>query len=260
MPVNMVYQPIHLVLPYMVIENILQIENVIVFADYQLPFMPSQKLVGSTGNIPQWHVADRALPSVSNYKTVAFDESVLGWTSFYSYSPTFYTTLNSSFYTSFNGSLWLHHTLGSQSKYSNFYGTIYDSTVTLLLNSNPSVVKNFKTLNYEGSDGWASDTITTSSGDEALPIAKYVAINNYNALENNMFANNFKRKENKFFANLLQDQTSNVTPQSGEILWGFEVSGLKGFFSTVKIKTINSVESGKKELFAVSSTIVESSY
>jgi hypothetical protein len=235
----------------------------------EFPFMPSQKLVGSTSNSPQWHIADRALPSVSNYKTAAFDESVLGWTSFYSYSPTFYTTLNSSFYTAFNGSLWLHHTLGSQSKYSNFYGTTYDSTVTLLLNSNPSVVKNFKTLNYEGSDGWASDTITTSSGDAALPIAKYVAMNNYSALENNMFANNFKRKENKFFANLLQDiggqssvdaGTDIVIAQAGEVLWGFEVSGLKGFFSTVKIKTINSVESGKKELFAVSSTIVESSY
>jgi len=54
--------------------------------------------------------------------------------------------------------------------------------------------------------------------------------------------------------------TDIVIPQAGEVLWGFEVSGLKGFFSTVKIKTINSVESGKKELFAVSSTIVESSY
>ena len=226
----------------------------------EFPFRPSQKLVGSSGNIPQWHIADRATPPASNYSTASFDESVLGWTSFYSYSPTFYTALNSSFYTTFNGGLWLHHTLGIQAKYSNFYGTTYDSDVTLVLNSNPSIVKNFKTLNYEGSDGWASEAITTSSGDAALPIAKYVNISSYSALENNMFANNFKRKENKFFANLLQDQTSNVTPQSGEILWGFEVSGLKGFFSTVKIKTINSVESGKKELFAVSSTIVESSY
>ena len=234
----------------------------------EFPYRPNQKQV-SSGNSPAWKIADRSIPSSSKYSTASFDESVLGWTSFYSYSPMFYTVVNSSFYTAFNGGLWLHHTLGNQTKYSNFYGISYNSDVTLILNSNPSVVKNFKTLNYEGSDGWATDIITTSSGDAALPIAKYVAINNYNALENNMFANNFKRKENKFFANLLQDiggqpaklaGTDIVVPQSGEILWGFEVSGLKGFFSTIKIKTINSVESGKKELFAVSSTIVESSY
>ena len=75
-----------------------------------------------------------------------------------------------------------------------------------------------------------------------------------------MFANNFKKKENKYFANLLQDLTANVNPQAGEILWGNQVGGLKGFFSTVKMAIINSVDPGKKELFSVSSTIVQSSY
>ena len=88
--------------------------------------------------------------------------------------------------------------------------------------------------------------MVSSSGDTALPVTKYVAINNYAALESNMFANNFKKKENN--------------PQAGEILWGNQVGGLKGFFSTVKMAVINSVEPGKKELFSVSSTIVQSSY
>ena len=223
-------------------------------------FRPNQKLVGNIANNPQWYIADRSIPDPSTYKTIAFDESVLGWTSFYSFSPVLYTVLNSSFYTSFNGGLWLQHSLGVQLHYSNFYGTSYDSNVTLVLNSSPSVVKNFKTINYEGGNGWALESMTTSSGDAALPIAKYVATNNYAALENNMFSNNFKRKENKYFANILQDQTNLVNPQDGEILWGYEVSGLKGFYSTVKIRTNNSIETGRKELFSVSSTIVESSY
>ena len=79
-----------------------------------------------------------------------------------------------------------------------------------------------------------------------------------------MFANNFKRKENKFFGNLINNSSST----SGEILWGADSTGIKGFFSTVKMKlewnTINTDDvnyyTKKKELFSVSSDIVESSY
>ncbi len=209
---------------------------------------------------PQPTAADRSVPAVNTYKTAAFDESVLGWTSFFSYKPVFLTALKANFYSLFNGGIWLHHSLGSQTNYSNFYGATYNSDVTLILNASPSVVKNFQTINYEGGNNWFVESMVSSSGDTALPVTKYVAINNYAALESNMFANNFKKKENKYFANLLQDLTANVNPQAGEILWGNQVGGLKGFFSTVKMAVINSVEPGKKELFSVSSTIVQSSY
>ena len=47
----------------------------------------------------------------------------------------------------------------------------------------------------------------------------------------------------------------------GEVLWGASSSGIKGFWSTVKFKLINAdYPTTKKELFAVSSDIVESSY
>jgi len=222
--------------------------------DSNLPNRPIQKIES------QYKIADRSLPAINTYKTAAFDESVLGWTSFYSYKPVSLTTINAGFYSFFNGGTWLHHTLGSQTNYSNFYTFTYNSDVTLVLNSNPSVVKNFKTINYEGGGDWALESMNTSSGDIALPVSKYIAINTYAGLENNMFANNFKRKENKFFANLLQNTTNNVNPQAGEVLWGLQIGGLKGFYSTVKMAVVNSIDPGKKELFSVSSTIVESSY
>ena len=37
--------------------------------------------------------------------------------------------------------------------FGSFYGTVYDSDVTLILNSQPSVIKSFKTINYEGASG-----------------------------------------------------------------------------------------------------------
>jgi len=197
--------------------------------------------------------------------TLSFDESVLGWTSFYSYEPTYVTSLVSDFYSFFNGKLYLHNS----GKYGTFYGITNNSDVTLVLNAHPSVVKNFKTINYEGANGWELESMIASSGDITVPITKYSSPSNINlnslaALELNMFANNFKRKENKFFGNLINNSSST----SGEILWGADSTGIKGFFSTVKMKlewnTTNTDDvnyyTKKKELFSVSSDIVESSY
>ncbi len=44
----------------------------------------------------------------------------------------------------------------------------------------------------------------------------------------------------------------------GEVVWGASSSGLKGFFGEVKME-INNAGAGKKELFAVSTTFVQSS-
>ena len=201
------------------------------------------------------------------YKTATFDESVLGWTSFFSYKPTYVTSLITDFYSFNNGKIYQHNAINS--KYGTFYDITSNSDVTIILNSNPSVVKNFKTLNYEGAMGWELQSMVASSSDVTLPIARFTPpsstnLNTLSALEINVFANNFKRKENKFFANLINN--SSATP--GEILFGADSTGVKGFFSTVKIQLQwNTTDSNdinyytnKKELFSVSSDIVESSY
>ena len=193
------------------------------------------------------------------YKTAAFDESVLGWTSFFKYEPTYVTSLVSNFYSFYNGKIYKQNT-GS---YGQFYGITYPSQVTVVLNSNPSLVKNFKTINYEGGVGWELKSMISSSGDVTLPINKFEApsattLNTLQALQTNVFSNNFKRKENKFFANLI----NNSSPTSGEVLWGASSSGIKGFYSTVIMEVTATTQafSGKIELFAVSSDTVESSY
>ncbi len=192
------------------------------------------------------------------YKTLTFDESVLGWTSFFDYKPDFVTSLKNNFYslkvTTNNGQgVWLHNT----GNYGKFYEIAYDSDVTVILNKEPSLVKNFKTINYEGSDGWQLESMTASSGDISVPVGKYTLQTSLSSLESDLFSNNFKRKEKKFFANLI----NNSPATEGEILWGPSSTGLKGFFTEAKIKLVNSdYPTTKKELFAVSSDIVESSY
>ena len=89
----------------------------------------------------------------------------------------------------------------------------------------------------------------------ALPIEKFVQALTLSGLENQIFSNNFKRKEDKYFATIVND----TQVQNGEIFWGNQTAGVKGFFATVKMKLDKSV-TGKKELFAVSTNFVESSY
>jgi len=195
-----------------------------------------------------------SLQTASKNNTLSFDESVLGWTSFFSFKPTFITSLVSIFYSFYNGKIYQHN-LG---QYGKFYdNAAQDSTVTVVLNKEPSLVKNFKTINYEGVDGWQLQSMIASSSDAASPVGKFTLQTSLSSLESDMFVNNFKRKENKFFANLI-----NVSPATGgEVLWGATSSGIKGFWSTVKFKLVNAdYPTTKKELFAVSSDIVESSY
>ena len=187
------------------------------------------------------------------YKTITFDEGVLGWTSFSSYKPNYSFSLSNVFYTFNTGKLYQHY-LGN---YAQFYGFSYDSDVTIILNSNPSVVKNFKTINYEGALGWELESMVASSNDKTLPIGKYVFQDNLASLETQIWSNTFKKKEDKYFANLI----NNSPAVSGEILYGADMSGIKGFYSTVKMKLNNlSYPTTKIELFSVSSDTVESSY
>ena len=186
--------------------------------------------------------------------TAAFDESVLGWPSFFDYRPSYIASLKNHLYSFHNGNIYLHNVAN---KYGTYYGIAYPSTVTLVLNSNPSIVKNFKTINYEGSDGWALESMIASSGDIIFPISKYIFQQSLADLESQIWSNSFKKKENKYFANLINNSPST----SGEVIFGQDMSGIKGFFSTVKM-TLDNVTyfNVKKELFAVSSAIVESSY
>jgi len=226
------------------------------------------ELANATKVVGGWnsHTKDYvlSLQTNSDYKTATFDEGVLGWTSFSSYKPSHIFSLSNVFYTfnqdvDINGNLGrlYQHYLGP---YAKFYGVTYGSDVTIVLNSQPSVVKNFKTINYEGGPGWELESMVASSTDKTLPIGKYVFQENLASLENQIWSNTFKKKKDKYFANLI----NNSPATNGEILYGADMSGIKGFYSTVKmsISPITQFDTSaiKKELFSVSSDIVESSY
>ena len=213
------------------------------------------RIVGGWDNHTKNYIL--SIQTASGYSTTSFDEGVQGWTSFFDFKPSFMFSLTSTFFSTNSGKLYSHYGSSAHGRFYDAPNNVFPSTVKVVLNSSPSTVKVFKTINYEGNNDWTVSSVVASSGDIAqVPIAKYGNVpTSLVALENEMFTNKFKRKENKYFANLIN--TSPATP--GEILFGASMTGVKGFFTTFDFSLDNSINQ-KRELFAVSSDTVESSY
>lgn len=95
-----------------------------------------------------------------NDQTVGFDEQVNGWTSRYSFLPESGISMNAKYYTFKNGNMWRHN-VAARGK-NNFYGATYPSKVKFIFNNDPSIVKKFKTLAYEGDSGWIANYVNTN--------------------------------------------------------------------------------------------------
>ena len=198
------------------------------------------------------------------YQTLAFDESVLGWTSFFTYKPERIFSIKNKYYSVKEGKLWQHnYSTGQNNDRSIFYDVYSDSNITFVFNPNVSSSKSFQTVNYEGSTGWE---ITQFEGAREYTIndtASFV----YSYTEGGYIENGvqyyagFYDKEGKYKANLINSSAAT----SKEVVFGTSISGVKGYYATVTINTDSSTqvvgEGGKaRELFAVSSEYKESSY
>jgi len=191
-------------------------------------------------------------------QTLSFDENVKGWTSRYSYEPEFGCSLNSSFYTFKYGDLWQH----SDSYIRNsFYGNQYGSYITLIVNEDPSVIKSFKTINYEGTDGWWVYNLTTDT-DTALQITpnNYTdtssGISNgyfYDAIEGLNYKVGFSKLENKYFATI----KNNTAVKEEEVSFGGDISGVKGIYAEIQLRNLGT---DQQNLYTVTATYDKSSY
>ncbi len=221
-------------------------------------------LVNSDKIIGGWDIHNKnyvvSLQKSNEYHTLSFDEDSKGWTSFFDYKPGHLLSLDASFYSTYEGELWEHNAFsdGFNQERGIFYGNRNNSNVTFVFNNEQSLVKTFKTINYEGNDGWEVESITTPSGS-GLRINKASSVTESRStladMQAQLFSNNFKRKENKYFANIVNSSQS----EPGQIVFSSSSSGVKGFFATVKMSVDNTL-TGKKELFAVSTNYTESSY
>ena len=205
--------------------------------------------------------------SPSNYATLTFDELVKGWNSFFTYKPTFVTSLKNKFYSFKNGYIYQHYTNYTGNNRGTFYGEYFPSNITFVFNENSSISKNFQTVNYEGDNGWQVTSFVSDSqrfdsvngawasyDDTTAIVRSYIQTYTDDGV---IYRLGFDRKENKYFANLV----NNSPARDAEVVWGNEMSGIKGYFATVTFSTdVFTDVGGPKELWSVGSNYVVSSY
>jgi hypothetical protein len=201
------------------------------------------------------------------YNTLSFDEKVLGWVSFYDYKPYNAKSLFNRFYTTNQTNLWMHN--AENVLRNSFYGEEpITSSIEFIFNAQPNIVKTFKTVNYEGTNGWE---VTSMISDQTGALAANGGFENFEDetaviksygeglyIEDGIqYRAGFDLKENRYVANVI----NNTPAQPGEIIIGDQASGIKGYFTTLKLTTDATTDlGGTKELFAVGSEYVMSSY
>ena len=110
----------------------------------------------------------------NNYNTLGFEESTNGWISFYDYKPSSGFSSQGKFFTTNGTSVWEHYS--TEVDRGSFYGTSNKSSVKLILNPDPTRVKTFKTIDYEGTNGW--EVISLVSDDTGTDLVNGVWVNN----------------------------------------------------------------------------------
>ena len=221
--------------------------------------------------------------STQTFKTISFDDSVNGFPSFFDYAPDHGDSIKNEYYTIKDGSMWLHYS--PTALRSNFYGTQYKSSIRFIFNPKVSMSKVFKTINYEGGNGWEVNSFKSDITGIHSVGAPEGALNDewglgtrdttalvysYNQGSYDNYGNSFPsqltppinhagfdRKENKYMSNLI----NNSPAAAGEVMFGADMTGIKGYFATVTMSTDSVTDvGGMKELFAASSNYIESSY
>ena len=235
------------------------------------------KIVGGYDNYYDNYVLSMQKSVEKTYDTLSFSEKVNGWTSFWDYKPSFIGTLSNVYYSVEGINVWKHYNESVINNRGYFYGTYYPTSVEFSFNPSVSNSKNFNTINYEGTNGWQVNHFLS---DSTGATKSSYGVNSYKddsalvySYDEGVYIDGgvtyrvgFDRKENKYVANLINNgvvtsTTNTLVPagQPGQVLPGTSMSGIKGYFATVKLSTDTTTEiGGLKSLFAVSSNFVKS--
>ena len=202
------------------------------------------------------------------YVTTNFDELVNGFTGFFTFKPSQLFSIRNRVYSLNNGKLWQHYS--NNVPVGSFYGVTSPASITFVLNENPAVSKNFKTVNYEGDNGWQVNSFVSDAqrADPGSTPGSWISTSDTTAIVPSYiggiyvdggvtYHSGFNRKENKYFANLINNSTST----DGEVIYGAQMTGIKGRYATVTMST-DAVTNpgGLKELWSVGSVYSISSY
>jgi hypothetical protein len=202
--------------------------------------------------------AEDAINGETSNITWRYEPARQGWSSRVSYIPDNGLSLNNKFYTYKSGKMFVHNSNNVPRNHfynlpvkadpanpGSFLPASYVSEIEVILNENPSALKDYLTLGYEGTQGWVAISIDTDSEDLTIT---------------NTWP--FVKKEDKYFApivgqiptyGLTNVGLGSVVADDGSTVFingSQDKSGIKGFYNKVRLQ---SALETKAELFAINS-------
>ena len=121
----------------------------------------------------QYVISTQVTKGSGGYNTLSFDETNAGWVSFFTYDPDQSFSIINNFYTAKDKGIWKHYSNNSRG---NLYSVDNKSKVTVSFNPNPSNSKSFNTVYYEGSNGWALESMKSdSTGADTQPAINWIS-------------------------------------------------------------------------------------
>ena len=151
------------------------------FRDNLAEIGPEGRIVGGWDIHNKQYTISLQNNSTNYNNTLIYDEAVLGWTAFMpwdlgaigtnnDYVSTI-SSLRNIFYTTRQNSFYEHYS--NITPYNNFYGQQGEGSIEFVFNGDPSVVKNFRTVNYEGSNNWKMEFLRTEY-EQTKEVASYI--------------------------------------------------------------------------------------
>jgi hypothetical protein len=172
--------------------------------------IPNMKLLGSYDpRNDEYIVTFKYPPATGTSETVAFNENINRWTSFYSFTPEHADYIFNKYMAFNNGIMWEHN---SSANYNTFYGTQYPSIVQLTYNGSPLLVKSFIGLMEQSNTVWYPSSNVVSSKETAITTSL--------GQTSNLLSDDFTKKEGVWFSSLMRDIESPGGINDGDDLKG----------------------------------------
>lgn len=130
------------------------------------------------------------------HKTLTFDEKVTGWTSFHSFSPDAMIGMNNRFFSFSGGNLHIHHS--DTTDRNTYYGVENTSRVSLMVNDEPSTVKEVKAISQEGNYPWNTQ-LSAYVSNEDNPIQSTIRNTEYVKKEGFWYSHARRNESNTHF-------------------------------------------------------------
>ena len=160
----------------------------------------ADKLIGSYDDKKDEY--NLTIKSKNQETTVSYAEKVRGWVSFKSFVPENALSNSNDYYSFKDGNLWLHHS--EDVDRNTFYGAggFTPTSLEIIMNDAPSVIKSFRTLNYEGSQSQVNQLL---SYNIYIPGTNIINPEYAGGIQDNQYYNN-EQKDGWFVESLTTDQ------------------------------------------------------